>query len=96
VTERQSDRLHPVLTAELLIALRRMGHDIVVLSTAAHYNENQEARSKQPLSRPRCWLSYESNYQPIPLYHASVPTKANRVAARPFDCTFFHAISTLA
>lgn len=85
-----------VLMTELALDLRGLGHDIVVLSTTPHYNEDHAARLKQPLTRRWGGLLYESSYDGIPVYHASVPVRANRVGARLLDYARFHAISSLA
>jgi colanic acid biosynthesis glycosyl transferase WcaI len=85
-----------VLMTELALELRKFGHDISVLTTTPHYNLDAEARSRQSLVRRWGGLLYRSECQGIPVYHASIPVKGNRVGARLLDYARFHAISTLA
>lgn len=85
-----------VLMTELALELQALGHNMTVLTTTPHYNEDSEARHKQPL-RPR-WgkLLYESDCHGIPVFHARVQTKSNRILSRLFDYVRFHLVSTLA
>lgn len=85
-----------VLMTELALELRDLGHDITVLTTTPHYNLDPEARRRQPL-QPRWggWL-FQSDCQGIPVYHASIPAKGNRVTARLLDYVRFHVLTTLA
>jgi len=85
-----------VLLTELALELKKLGHDLTVLTTTPHYNVEPEARQRQPL-QPRWgkWL-YQSDCQGIPVYHAAIPVKGSRVGARLLDYLRFHALSTLA
>lgn len=89
-----------LLMTELAQELHALGHTVTVLTTTPHYNEEPEARARQPLT-PHWgrWL-YRSELPtpgaPIPVYHAAIPVKGDRVAARLLDYLRFHLISTLA
>jgi colanic acid biosynthesis glycosyl transferase WcaI len=84
------------LMTDLSLELRALGHDVTVLTTEPHYNVEPEARSRQPLKRRWGRLLFESSLEGIPVYHASMPRKGNRVGSRLMDYVRFHAISTLA
>lgn len=79
---------------ELALELQALGHSVTVLTTTPHYNVDPEARARQPLKRRWGGLFYQSKCQDIPVYHASMPMKGNRVGARLLDYARFHAIST--
>ncbi len=85
-----------VLMTELALELRAPGHEITVLTATPHYNIDPEARARQPLKPHWGGLLYQSDCQGIPVYHASIPMKGNRVVARLLDYIRFHAISTFA
>lgn len=82
--------------SELALELRQLGHEVTVLTTTPHYNLDPEARSRQPLTQRWLGLLFESNYSGIPVFHASIPAKADRVGARLLDYIRFHAVSTIA
>lgn len=81
---------------ELAQELRRLGHEITVLTTTPHYRVEPEARARQPLTRQWGGLLYQSDCDGIPVWHAAIPVKGSRVGARLLDYARFHAISTLA
>ncbi|CAN5782404.1 glycosyltransferase family 4 protein [soil metagenome] len=85
-----------VLMTELALELQALGHEVTVLTTTPHYNVEPEARARQPLARRWGGLLYTSVCQGIPVYHAAIPVKGNRVGARLLDYLRFHAISTVA
>lgn len=85
-----------VLMTELAQDLQALGHRVTVLTTTPHYNVEPEARAEQPLKRRWGRLLYESTCRDIPVYHAAMPRKSNRVEGRLLDYIRFHAISTLA
>jgi colanic acid biosynthesis glycosyl transferase WcaI len=85
-----------VLMTELALELKKLGHQITVLTTTPHYNVEPEARQRQPLRRRWGGLLYQSDCQGSPVYHASIAVKGNRVGARLLDYLRFHLISTVA
>lgn len=84
-----------VLMGELMLELRQLGHEVTVLTTTPHYNLDPEARARQPLASRWSGLLFESNYSGIPVFHVTIPPKANRVGARLLDYIRFHAISSI-
>ncbi len=84
------------LYGELAEGLKSLGHDITVLTTTPHYNEDKEALIRQPLERKLSGLYYKSNFNGIPVIHAPIPMKGTRVAIRMIDYARFHVISTIA
>ncbi len=85
-----------MLMTTLAQELKKQGHEVTVLTTTPHYNEDRHAREKQPLTPTWKGLLYESNNDGIRVLHASIPVKGSRVGARLLDYLRFHAISTLA
>ncbi len=85
-----------VLMTELALELKALGHEVTVLTTTPHYNEEPEARARQPLTKRWGGLLYESEIGGIKVLHASIPVKGWRVGARILDYLRFHAISTAA
>lgn len=85
-----------VIMTELALDLQALGHEVTVLTATPHYNIEPEVRARQPLRRRWGRFLYESDCQGIPVYHASIPVKGNRVGARLLDYIRFHAISTIA
>lgn len=85
-----------VLMTELAQELQNLGHKVTVLTTTPHYNIDTEARAHQTLRSIWGKLLYQSHYNEIVVYHASVPNKGDRVRTRLMDYLRFHAISTVA
>lgn len=84
-----------ILYGALAEELRALGNDICVLTATPHYNEDIEARQGQPLRPCMSGLYYRSNYKGIPVYHAPVATKGERIGKRLLDYAFFHFVTTL-
>ena len=85
-----------ILFGELAEELKALGHHITVLTTTPHYNEDKEALMRQPLKPKLSGFYYESNFRGIPVIHAPIPMKRNRVVRRMLDYARFHIISTIA
>jgi colanic acid biosynthesis glycosyl transferase WcaI len=85
-----------VLLSQLAEDLQALGHGVTVLTTTPHYNVEPEARQRQPLTRRWRGLLYQSDYQGMAVYHATIPVKGSRVGARLLDYLRFHGVSTLA
>lgn len=85
-----------ILLTELAAQLRQIGHDLVVVTTTPHYNQDIDSLNAQPLY-PR-WGSFlmQSDCRGIRVYHARVRPKGKRVLSRLFDYINFHVIGTLA
>lgn len=84
------------LLTELALELQQMGHDITVLTTTPHYNEDVEALCSQPLHCRWGSILYQSSCNGIPVLHAKVSAKSSRVKSRLLDYGRFHTISTIA
>jgi glycosyltransferase involved in cell wall biosynthesis len=80
---------------DLAVELTRLGHTVSVLTTTPHYNLDENALARQPLTRRGWGLWYQSHIGAIPIWHVSLPQKGNRVWARAFDYLRFHAVSLL-
>jgi colanic acid biosynthesis glycosyl transferase WcaI len=81
---------------ELAADLRRLGHEVTVLTTVPHYNPGDAAATDQRLRRYWGRLLQRSEYHGIPVYHAAMPAKGRSVALRVLGWVWFHAISILA
>jgi putative colanic acid biosynthesis glycosyltransferase WcaI len=81
------------LMTELALELKRLGHDVSVLTTTPHYNLDPAAHARQPMRRRALGLWFESELEGIPIWHVTLPQKGNRVWARAFDYVRFHAVS---
>lgn len=84
------------LLTELALELQEMGHDLTVLTTTPHYNKDVEALCSQPLHSKWGSILYQSSCNGIPVFHAKVSAKSNKVKSRLFDYARFHTISAFA
>jgi colanic acid biosynthesis glycosyl transferase WcaI len=84
------------IMTELARELRKLGHQLVVITTTPHYNEDRDALAAQPLRRKWGSMVQESHCDDIPVYHVKVGRKGSRVLQRVFDYLLFHAIGTIA
>lgn len=84
-----------VLMGELACELKNAGHTLTVLTSTPHYNEEPEARARQPMRRCCFGLYYRSEHLGIPVYHAAVSTKGRQLGFRVLDILRFHIVSTL-
>ena len=83
------------IITDLALELKRLGHDITVLTTTPHYNIDREALRSQPLEKKWLGILYYSQCSGIPVWHIKIPMKGNRVWARALDYTRFHLVSLL-
>jgi glycosyltransferase involved in cell wall biosynthesis len=81
------------LMTDLALELKRLGHDVSVLSTTPHYNLDLAADARQPRRRRALGLWFESHLEGMPVWHVTLPQKGNRVWARAFDYVRFHLVS---
>src|SRR5689334_4152801 len=81
------------IIGELSADLRRAGHDVLVITTAPHYNYDEAAATRQPLSRRWGGLLYESHYHGIPVLHLAMPRKNASVIRRLLAWMQFHVLS---
>ena len=78
--------------ADLVRELKRLGHDIVVLTTTPHYNITEEALAKQPMTPVRGNWLLQSDFEGIPCYHIRVPEEKGGIVRRIKTAFRFHAL----
>jgi colanic acid biosynthesis glycosyl transferase WcaI len=84
------------IMGNLAVDLRAFGHDIEVMTTTPHYNQDLEAEARQPLHRYWGRLLQKSHLGGIPVYHVLMPRKGTSIAKRLLPWAGFHLLSTLA
>jgi colanic acid biosynthesis glycosyl transferase WcaI len=84
------------IMGELALELRKLGHEVCVLTTTPHYNRDLEAEAKQPLDKYWYSIIRRSSYQGIPVYHVIMPKKGKGILQRLLPWLSFHVLSTLA
>jgi putative colanic acid biosynthesis glycosyltransferase WcaI len=78
---------------DLARELKRLGHDVTVLTTSPHYNFDPAAHARQPMQRRALGLWAVSELDGIRIWHVTLPQKGNRVWGRAFDYVRFHLLS---
>lgn len=81
------------IMTDLARQLRRVGHDVTVLTTTPHYNLESAALARQPLRRRWMGLVYQSEIDGVRVWHVKVPMKGRRLYSRVFDILWFHLLS---
>ena len=81
------------LMTDLALELRRHGHEVTVLTTTPHYNVNDAALAKQPITTVWPGLLRRSMLGDIRVLHVTLPMKGRRVIRRGFDYVRFHLVS---
>jgi colanic acid biosynthesis glycosyl transferase WcaI len=81
------------IVTDLALELKKLGHDIAVITTTPHYNIDTQALKSQPLERKWLGFLYYSRCQGIPVWHVKIPMKGRRIWARAFDYARFHIMS---
>ncbi len=84
------------LMTELALGLRELGNEVTVITATPHYNEDTEARGKQPLRRCFGGLLYRSEIEGLEVLHVPVRKKGSRILSRVIDHLCFHSLSTIA
>lgn len=79
------------LYADLVSELKKMGHEVEVLTTTPHYNIIHSEIAKQPLKRKNLFFS-QSTYDGVPVYHISM-TKSRFALKRIIDFVKFHMLA---
>lgn len=82
-----------VLLADLMQDLAAAGHQITILTTSPHYNRDEDAESKQPLTRRAGGLYYTSEYCGMRVIHTHMRRKGQGVSGRMRDYIVFHTLS---
>ncbi|MBU2604239.1 MAG: glycosyltransferase family 4 protein [Actinobacteria bacterium] len=83
------------LMTDLARELKRLGHDITVLTTTPHFNVIPSVVEGQPLSKRRGNWLFASECSGIPVWHVHMPKKTGDVRARLKDMAVFHLLSLL-
>ena len=83
------------IVGDLALDLQSRGHDVTVVTTTPHYNRDDIARARQPLTRFWGRLLQRSEYSGIITYHILVPQKGRSVVLRLFGWAVFHVMSTI-
>ena len=84
------------IMGELAVELKKLGHEVRILTTTPHYHRDIEAESKQPLSLHWGIFLRKSVFSDIPVYHIAMPQKKNSLTSRFFPFFHFHFFSCIA
>lgn len=84
------------LMGELSGDLASYGHDVTVVTTVPHYNEDAVAAKKQPLSPHWGRLVRRSSYRGVPVYHIAMPRKSQSIPLRLAAWAGFTGLSVVA
>lgn len=84
------------ILTELAGQLHMLGHDLVVVTTTPHYNQDPDSLKNQPLHPLWGQLLLQSDIHGIHVFHVRVRPKGKRVLSRLFDYINFHVFGTLA
>lgn len=84
-----------VIMGELSADLHRAGHDVTVVTTVPHYNRDERAEARQPLTRHWAGLLFRSVSHGVPVLHVAMPRKTGSVARRLLAWMQFHVLSVL-
>lgn len=77
---------------DIVLAFKRAGYDVVVLSTTPHFNVVSEQLEKQPMKWCVCGLYKKSFFEGIPVYH--VPQKKFKsTLLRLIGFVYWHIVS---
>ncbi|GAA3931741.1 glycosyltransferase [Chitinophaga oryziterrae] len=82
------------LYADLVSELKKLGHEIVVLTSTPHYNKVATKVETQPLTKRKGGLYYTSTYDGIKVYHIPM-VKARGTLRRIVDFVKFHVYAVL-
>ncbi len=84
------------IMGELAVDLKKLGHNVTVLTTIPHYNRDLRAESAQPLEKYWWRILRISSFHGIPVYHSFIPQKGKSKLFRLLSWFIFHIISTAA
>jgi colanic acid biosynthesis glycosyl transferase WcaI len=83
------------IMGDLALDLKAQGHDVFVITTVPHFNNDPEALEVQPLYSYWGRLLQRSNYRGIEVLHVWMPRKGRNKLLRIFAWLSFHFISTI-
>ena len=83
------------IMGDLVLDFKARGHDVFVITTVPHFNEDAEALAEQPLNDYWGGLFKKSSYCGVEVLHAWMPRKGKSKLLRIIGWLGFHFISTL-
>lgn len=83
------------LMTDLARQLKKLGHEVTVLTTTPHYNLVKSAIEKQPLKPIWGKVLYKSECEGITVWHVRLPEKGEKVSGRTLDYLRFHLFSLI-
>jgi colanic acid biosynthesis glycosyl transferase WcaI len=83
------------IMADLSEDLKARGHDVTVITTTPHYNQDADAERAQPMTRDGRWYR-KSDFRGIPVIHTVMAKKGQSIVKRVLSWLGFHALSTRA
>lgn len=78
------------ILGQLARELTRLGHQLTVVTTTPHYNEDASARAGQPLRRRAAGLFRQSDFHGVPVYHIPAGSGRQNPISRLLDYIRFH------
>lgn len=81
---------------ELSADLANQGHEVTVVTTVPHYNEDAIAAATQPLLPRWGRLVKQSRYKGVPVYHIAMPRKSRNIPLRLAAWAGFTGLSVVA
>lgn len=84
------------IMGELAAELKKMGHELSVLTSTPHYNRDPEAESRQPLDAYWGTILQKSTFCGMPVFHISMPPKSISLKDRMVPFFKFHVLSIIA
>ncbi|MRS05405.1 glycosyltransferase WbuB, partial [bacterium] len=84
------------IMGDLALDLKKRGHDVFVITSVPHFNDDAEALAAQPLDAYWGRLLKRSNYHGIEVLHTWMPRKGKNKLLRICAWLSFHGISTVA
>jgi colanic acid biosynthesis glycosyl transferase WcaI len=84
------------IMGDLALDLKSRGHEVFVITSVPHYNNDPAALQEQPLQRYWGKLIQRSNYCGMQVLHAWMPRKGRNKLIRMLAWIGFHLITTIA
>lgn len=81
------------IMTDLAHQLKKLGHDVTVLTTTPHYNVETIDAKSQRMERHWGGLIHRSDHGGIPVWHVTIKKKDKRVWKRGLDFVRFHILS---
>ncbi len=86
------------IMGELAADLASSGHTVSVVTTQPHYNRDEVALERQPLTRMWGGMLFRSTYVGIPVFHTKMPAggRGAGIRSRMFGWLLFHSVGLAA